>query len=123
MATSSWTHVIGLLVVRFSALYFASDVIEVADGGFSRGQLWLTLVAEATLPIFVIGLWLVQRPRIGRLGTVSAIAYACSFVFFTGTVIYAQSTGPGPSNSSVVPERAGKGTSRSVARGHSPAAR
>jgi len=84
-----WTQVIGLLAVASSALYFASDVIEVADGGFSTGQLWLTLVAEATLPIFVIGLWLAQRPRIGRLGAVSAIAYAYGFVFFTGTVVYA----------------------------------
>jgi len=59
------------------------------QGGFSTGQLWLTLVTEATVPIFVIGLWLAQGARIGRLGTVSAIAYAYSFVFFTGTVVYA----------------------------------
>jgi hypothetical protein len=84
-----WTQLIGLLAVASSALYFASDVIEVADGGFSKVQLWLTLMAEATLPIFVIGLWLAQRPRIGWLGAASAIAYAYSFVFFTGTVVYA----------------------------------
>jgi hypothetical protein len=82
-------EVIGLLAVASSALYFVSDVIEVVQGGFSTGQLWLTLVAEATVPIFVIGLWLVQRPRMGRIGAVSAIAYAYSFVFFTGTVVYA----------------------------------
>jgi hypothetical protein len=41
------------------------------------------------VPILVIGLWLVQRPPMGRLGAASAIAYACSFVFFTGTVVYA----------------------------------
>lgn len=35
------------------------------------------------------GLYLVQRPPIGRLGEVSAIAYAYAFVFFTGTVVYA----------------------------------
>jgi hypothetical protein len=91
---NEWRHVrvvevIGLLAVASSVLYFVSDVIEVVQGGFSTGQLWLTLVAEATVPIFVIGLWLVQRPRIGRIGTVSAIAYAYSFVFFTGTVVYA----------------------------------
>jgi hypothetical protein len=82
-------EVIGLLAVASSVLYFVSDVIEVVQGGFSTGQLWLTLVAEATVPIFVIGLWLVQRPRMGRMGAVSAIAYAYSFVFFTGTVVYA----------------------------------
>jgi hypothetical protein len=73
--------VIGLLALASSVLYFCSDVIEVLQGRFSTGQLWLTFVAEATLPIFVIGLWLVQRPRIGRLGGLSAIAYAYSFVF------------------------------------------
>ena len=31
----------------------------------------------------------VQRPQIGRLGTCSALAYAYSYVFFTGTVVYA----------------------------------
>ena len=82
-------EVIGLLAVASSVLYFGSDVIEVLQGGFSTGQLWLTLVAEATLPVLVIGLWRVQRPRIGRLGGLSAIAYAYSFVFFTATVAYA----------------------------------
>ena len=82
-------QVIGLLAVASSALYLVSDIIEVVQGGFSTGQLWLTLVAEATVPIFVVGLWLVQRPRMSRLGAVSAIAYAYSYLFFTGTVVYA----------------------------------
>jgi hypothetical protein len=83
------TTVIGLVAVVSSALYFVSDVIEVAQSGFSDGQLWLTLVAEAAVPFFVIGLWLLQRHRLGRIGAVSAIAYAYTFVFFTGTVVYA----------------------------------
>jgi hypothetical protein len=29
------------------------------------------------------------RPRLGRLGLVSALAYAYSYVVFTGTVVYA----------------------------------
>jgi hypothetical protein len=73
----------------FSALYLLSDVIEAIQGGFSTGQLWLTLVAEAAIPVFVIGLYATQRPQIGRVGRVSAVAYAYSYVFFTGTVVYA----------------------------------
>jgi hypothetical protein len=46
---------------------FVSDVIEAIQGGFSEGQLWLTLFAEAVIPIFVIGLAAAQRPRLGRL--------------------------------------------------------
>ena len=84
---------IGLLALASAVVYFGTDVIEMLQGGFSTGQLWLTLVAEATIPVFILGLWLVQRPRIGRLGGLSAIAYGYSFVFFTGTVAYALVTG------------------------------
>jgi hypothetical protein len=41
----------------------------------------------------VIGLYLVQRPHIGRLGQLSSAAYAYSYVFFTGTVVYALADG------------------------------
>jgi hypothetical protein len=37
----------------------------------------------------VLGLYAVQRPRIGRLGLAAAVAYAYTFVFFTSTVFYA----------------------------------
>jgi hypothetical protein len=80
---------VGLAAVLLSALYLLSDVIEAIQGGFSDGQLVLTLVAEAAVPAFVIALYLVQRPAIGRLGRWSAIGYAYSFLFFTGTVVYA----------------------------------
>ncbi len=77
------------MAVAFSALYLLSDVIEAIQGGFSGGQLWLTFAAEAAIPVFVIGLYVVQRPQIGRLGRLSAFAYAYAYVFFTGTVVYA----------------------------------
>jgi len=47
------------------------------------------VIAEAAIPVFVIGLYVVQVPDIGRLGRFSAAAYAYSYVFFTGTVVYA----------------------------------
>jgi hypothetical protein len=84
---------VGLTALAFSALYLLSDVIEAIQGGFSGSQLGLTLIAEAAIPIFVIGLYLVQRPHIGRLGQLSAAAYAYSYVFFTGTVVYALADG------------------------------
>ena len=81
-------EVVGLLAVALCVLYLVSDVIEVVQRRFSTGQLWLTLVAEASVSVFVIGLWLVQRPRIGRVGAVSD-GLRLSIVFFTGTVVYA----------------------------------
>jgi hypothetical protein len=83
------TRIVGFSALVFSTLYLLSDVIEAIQGGFSSSQLWLTLVAEAAIPIFVLGLYIVQRPQIGRLGRISALAYAYSYVFFTGTVVYA----------------------------------
>ena len=80
---------VGLTALAFSALYLFSDVIEAIQGGFSTSQLGLTLVAEAAIPVFVIGLYVVQRPQIGAVGRISAVAYAYSYVFFTGTVVYA----------------------------------
>jgi hypothetical protein len=89
LGNPSRAGLVGLAALTFSALYFLSDLIEAVQGGFSAGQLWLTLVAEAAIPVFVIGLYLVQRPPMGRLGRLAAVAYAYAYVFFTGTVVYA----------------------------------
>jgi hypothetical protein len=80
---------LGVFMLLASVLYFVSDVIEALQGGFSEGQLWLTLLAEAAIPIFVIGLAAAQWPRVGRLGVLAAVGYAYSYVVFTGTVVYA----------------------------------
>ena len=81
---------VGLAAVFFSALYFASDLIELAQGGFSTAQLALTYAAEAAIPLFVIGLYAVQRPRIGRLGLVGAVGYAYSFLLHGHGVVRAR---------------------------------
>jgi hypothetical protein len=70
-------------------VYLLSDLIELAQGGFSTGQLALTYAAEAAIPLVVLGLFAVQRPRIGALGLIGAATYAYTFVFFTSTVVYA----------------------------------
>ncbi|WP_137145127.1 hypothetical protein [Mycolicibacterium sp. CR10] len=80
---------VGLAAVVFSGLYVLSDVIETVQGRFSDPQLILTLVSEAAIPFVVLGLFVIQRPQIGWLGLAGAVAYAYSYVFFTGTVVYA----------------------------------
>jgi hypothetical protein len=80
---------VGVAAVAFSALYLLSDVIELAQGGFSTGQLVLTYISEAAIPLFVIGIYAAQRPSIGRLGLLGAVGYAYTFVFFTSTVVFA----------------------------------
>jgi len=80
---------VGAAALVFSVVYLASDLVELGQGGFSTFQLVLTYVAEAAIPLFVLGLYAAQRPMIGRLGLAAALAYAYAFVFFTGTVTYA----------------------------------
>jgi hypothetical protein len=80
---------VGLAAVIFSAVYLISDLVEVAQGGFTVFRLSLTYAGEAAIPLFVMGLYAVQRPGIGRLGFLGAVTYAYSYVFFTGTVVYA----------------------------------
>jgi hypothetical protein len=80
---------IGVAAVAFSVLYLVSDLIELAQGGFSTPQLALTYAAEAAIPLLVLGLFAMQRPRIGALGLIAAVTYAYTFVFFTSTVVYA----------------------------------
>ena len=91
--TTQVTHplapLVGLAALTFSALYFVSDVMEFARGGFSTSQLVLTYVAESAIPVFVLGLYAVQRPHIGTLGLLGAIGYAYAYIFFTGTVLLA----------------------------------
>jgi hypothetical protein len=72
-----------------SCVYLLADILEVVQGDFSTVRLVMTYAAEATIPFFVLGLYAYQRPSIGRLGLVGALAYAYSYVFFTTTVVYA----------------------------------
>ncbi len=59
--------IVGATAIICSAIYFASDVVELWTGGFSTAQLALTYIGEAAIPLFVIGLYAVQRPSIGAL--------------------------------------------------------
>jgi hypothetical protein len=88
-ARTPLAHAIGVAAVVFSGLYFVSDVLELLHDGFSTPQLVLTYIAEAAIPLFVLGLYAVQRPHIGTLGLFGAVGYAYAYVFFTGTVLLA----------------------------------
>lgn len=89
-AAPSWlSGPVGLAAIGSTVIYLASDILEVGQGQFSTFRLILTYIGEAAIPLFVLGLYAVQRPRIGRLGLAGAVAYAYSYVFFTTTVVYA----------------------------------
>ena len=83
----------GVAAVVFPLVYFASELVEVAQGNFTTGRLVLTYLGEAGIVFAVLGLYAVQRPAIGRLGLYGALAYAYSSVFFASTVVYALAAG------------------------------
>lgn len=72
----------------FPALYVLSDAMELAAGGLYTAQLWVTYLAEAAVPFFMLGLDAHQQPRAGLLGLLGAVAYGASFVGFSATVLY-----------------------------------
>ena len=84
----------GLAAAGFSVIYICSDLIELAQGGFSTTQLVLTYLGEAAIPLFVLALYAVQRPAIGALGLWGALAYAYAYIYFAGTVVYALAAHP-----------------------------
>jgi hypothetical protein len=83
----------GVAAVVFPLVYFASELVEVAQGNFSTARLALAYIGEAGIAFAVIGLYAVQRPRVGRLGLYGALAYAYAFAFFASTVVYALAAG------------------------------
>jgi hypothetical protein len=82
----AWVAVAAILC---PVVYLVSDLVEVAQGDFSTFRLSLTYVGEAGFPLFVIGLAALLRERLPGWAVLGAVAYAYSFVFFTGTVLWA----------------------------------
>src|SRR5271167_4095075 len=81
--------VVGAAAVVFPVIYFVSDVVEIIQGDFTVERLTLTYLGEAAIPLFVLGLYGIQRPAIGSIGLFGAVLYAYAFVFFTSTVVFA----------------------------------
>lgn len=80
---------VGLGSIVFAVVYACSDLMELGQGGFSQLQLALTYAAEAAIPLLVLGLYAVQRPRIGLLGLAGAVLYSYVYVYFASTVVFA----------------------------------
>ena len=81
--------IIGLATIIAFTLHILSDALEVLSGGFSANQLWINYVAFLPIPFLMVGLYAVQLPRVGWMSLGGAIAYGTSFIFFSGTTLYA----------------------------------
>jgi hypothetical protein len=80
--------IIALVAIIAPALHLLSDVME-WFAGFSPAQLWINYAAFVLMPFMIIGLYAVQRPKIGWAGLTGAVLYGISFIYFTHTTLYA----------------------------------
>jgi hypothetical protein len=80
MGDSDLATLAGVAAVVFPLVYLASELVEVAQGNFTIARLALAYLGEAGIVFAVIGLYAVQRPRIGRLGLYGALACAYSLL-------------------------------------------
>lgn len=72
-----------------AALYLASEMLELADGGFSATQLLATYGAFALVPFVMLGLHALQQAHGDWMSLVGAVAYGLAYVFYAGTAMYA----------------------------------
>lgn len=79
---------VGVAAVTAPGLHLATDVVEWATG-FFPAMLWLNYGSFAVTPFLVIGIYAVQRPKIGGAGLLGALLYGASFVYFAHTSLYA----------------------------------
>lgn len=79
--------------VAAASLHTLSDVLEWVGGGFSSAQLRLSYLAFLPMPALLLGLYLVQRPRIPRYGLAGALLYGFAFVYFAHTALAALANG------------------------------
>jgi hypothetical protein len=85
--------VVGVAAIVFSALYVISDLMELAAGELYTAQLWVTYLAEAAIPFFIVGLNAVQQPQGGWMSLIGSVLYGVAFVGFSATVLYPLVTG------------------------------
>lgn len=82
-------RLVGWGAIVAPALHSLTDAMEWWQGGFSPLQLWLNYAAFLPLPAVLLGLYAMQRPRIGALGLAGALGYGFAFIYFAHTTLVA----------------------------------
>lgn len=86
--TKSLLWITAVTAIVAPLLHLISDIME-WSGGFSRVQLLINYAGFLPMPFLLIGLYAVQRPKIGWLGLVGAIFYGIAFIYFSHTTLLA----------------------------------
>ncbi|MDJ0704895.1 MAG: hypothetical protein QNJ46_16560 [Leptolyngbyaceae cyanobacterium MO_188.B28] len=80
---------IGVGAITAPGVHTLTDIAEWIAGGFSTQQLWANYLAFIVAPFLMVGLYAVQRSKIGALGLIGSLLYGASFVYFAHTTLYA----------------------------------
>jgi len=80
---------VGVGAIVAPGIHTLTDFAEWIADGFSAPQLWANYFAFVVLPFLMVGLYAVQRPKIGALGLIGSLIYGASFVYFAHTTLYA----------------------------------
>ena len=80
---------VGVGAIVAPGMHTLTDIAEWIVGGFSAPQLWANYFAFIVLPFLMVGLYAIQRPKIGALGLIGSLLYGASFVYFAHTTLYA----------------------------------
>lgn len=82
-------RIIAVTAIIAPLLHLISDILEWQIGGFSQTQLLVNYAGFLPMPFLFIGLYAVQRPKIGWIGLAGAIIYSIAFIYFAHTTLYA----------------------------------
>lgn len=70
-------------------LHTLTDIVEWLQGGFTELQLWVNYIAFLPIPAILVGLFVLQRPRIAWYGLVGALLYGFAFIYFAHSTLFA----------------------------------
>lgn len=87
--TKTLSRIIAVTAIVAPTLHLISDVLEWSNGGFSRVQLLINYAGFLPMPFLMLGLYAVQRPKIGWIGLGGAILYGIAFIYFAHTTLLA----------------------------------
>jgi hypothetical protein len=82
-------YAIAITTMIAPILHILSDLLELMNGGFSQIQLLINYAGFLPMPFVILGLYTIQRPRIGWLGAIGSLLYSIAFIYFTHTTLYA----------------------------------
>lgn len=80
---------VGVAALTAPGIHTLTDIAEWIAGGFSASQLWANYFAFIVMPFMMVGLYAVQRAKIGSLGLAGSLLYGATFVYFAHTTLYA----------------------------------